>query len=245
MTPPATIFQLLRYYLSREGILKGKKIVVTAGGTKEPIDPVRYIGNHSSGKQGYALAQAAIDAGADVTLISTPTHLTVPYGVDLILVNTAKEMEAAVITAIQDSDALIMSAAVADYSPTTQAGNKIKKSHLSSLTLELTPTPDILLSVKNYKNKHAHPKITIGFAAETEQLIQNALSKLHEKGLDMIVANDVSSPDSGFSTDTNRVALITKDEHIDHLPLMSKSEVAQNIIIRLVDLLEQTDHSSN
>jgi len=240
MTQSTVIMQHISYVFSRMGgSLKGKKIVVTAAGTQEPIDPVRFIGNRSSGKQGYAIAQAALDAGADVTIISAAANISTPYGAEIIQINTAKDMEGAVIQACKNADALIMAAAVADFYPTNTSANKIKKKHQTTLIIELSKTPDILLSVKTYRTQHKFPKIVIGFAAETEDYIANAKTKLHEKGLDMIVANDVSAADAGFSVDNNRVSFISKDDIIISLPLMSKREVADHLIEKLIDFLNQ------
>jgi phosphopantothenoylcysteine decarboxylase/phosphopantothenate--cysteine ligase len=209
--------------------LTGRHVVVTAGGTQEPIDPVRYISNRSSGKMGYALAEAARDRGADVTLITAPTSLPEPVGIDIIRVGTAEEMRQAVQNAVPRADALIMSAAVADYRPIRAAKNKIKKSK-AGLTLELERTPDILGSVKgNF--------IKVGFAAESSDLVKNAEKKRKQKRLDFIVANDVTARDSGFGVDTNRVTIIDRRGKIDRLPLLSKRQVAERILDKVVALL--------
>ena len=200
----------IRQVLGKGGDLAGKHIVVTAGGTQEPIDPVRYISNRSSGKMGYALAEAARDRGAKVTLVTAPTSLPEPVGVDVIKVGTAQEMYQAVENVTPQADALIMAAAVADYRPTKVAKDKIKKGK-AGLTLELECTPDILGSVKgNF--------IKVGFAAESSNLVENAREKLKQKGLDLIVANDITASDSGFGTDTNRVTIIDRKGKIDSLP---------------------------
>jgi phosphopantothenoylcysteine decarboxylase/phosphopantothenate--cysteine ligase len=215
--------------LGRGGDLAGKHIVVTAGGTQEPIDPVRYISNHSSGKMGYALAEAARDRGAKVTLVTAPTSLPEPVGVDVVKVNTAQEMHQAVENVTTQADALVMAAAVADYRPTKAAKGKIKKGE-AGLTLELEPTPDILSNVKgNF--------IKVGFAAESSNLMENAKQKLKQKGLDLIVANDITASDSGFGADTNRVTTIDREGKVDSLPLMSKREVADKILDSVAALL--------
>ncbi len=224
------IMGIIQQTLGKSGDLAGKQIVVTAGGTQEAIDPVRYIGNHSSGKMGYALAEAARDRGAAVTLITTPTALTPVAGVETIKVQSAKEMKAAVTKATVKTDALIMAAAVADYMPKTTAVQKIKKG-IGGLTLELVKTPDIISEVKGKFLK-------IGFAAETQNLVANAKKKLTGKGLDMIVANDVSAEGSGFGADTNKVTIIKKDGKQEDLPLMSKREVADKILDNVVKLLK-------
>jgi phosphopantothenoylcysteine decarboxylase / phosphopantothenate---cysteine ligase len=237
MTEPNVLLGHIRYLLTRRGALQGLRVVVTAGGTQEPIDPVRLLTNRSSGKQGYALAQAALDAGAEVTLISTPVGLDVPQGAELIHATSASEMETAVLNACTRADILIMAAAVADYRPTWKATQKIKKDS-GIPTLELESTQDILLAVAQQKQKTGHPKLVVGFAAETQDLIANASSKLKSKHLDMIVANDVSSPSSGFSVDTNQVTLLHADGKNVPLPLLPKSEVADRVISEVARLLK-------
>jgi phosphopantothenoylcysteine decarboxylase/phosphopantothenate--cysteine ligase len=208
--------------------LAGKRLVVTAGGTREPIDPVRYIGNPSSGKMGYALAEAARDRGALITLISA-SSLPEPEGITVVPVETAAQMKRAVDKAVVKADALLMAAAVADYQPKTMAKSKIKKDS-PSLSLELVRTPDILGEVKgNF--------IKVGFAAESENLVANAKKKLAKKNLDLIVANDITDKDSGFGVDTNKVTLIDKKGKAESLPLMSKREVAERILDRVVGLM--------
>jgi phosphopantothenoylcysteine decarboxylase/phosphopantothenate--cysteine ligase len=209
--------------------LAGKKIVVTAGGTQEAIDPVRMITNRSSGKQGFALAQAAIDHGADLTLISANSSLPIPFGCKLVEVNSAAGMLGAVLNEIEEADALIMSAAVADFKPVQMADEKIKKdSGLSSIELE--PTADILHEVANRRGSLPNLKCVIGFAAESQDLLENARIKLKKKKMNMIVANDISTSDAGFGVDTNRVILLKEDGSAESLPLMTKREVAETII---------------
>jgi phosphopantothenoylcysteine decarboxylase/phosphopantothenate--cysteine ligase len=209
--------------------LAGKRLVVTAGGTREPIDPVRYIGNPSSGKMGYALAEAARDRGAKVTLI-TAASLPQPEGIAVVPVETAAQMKQAVAKAVAKADALLMAAAVADYQPKTAAKSKIKKDS-PGLTLELVRTPDIITEVKgNF--------IRVGFAAESDDLVANAKKKLAKKQLDLIVANDITDKDSGFGVDTNKVTLISRDGKVETLPLMSKREVADRILDRVVGMLK-------
>ncbi len=236
MTEPAVLLGYIRYLLTRSGPLKGLRVVVTAGGTQEAIDPVRLITNRSSGKQGYALAQAALDAGAQVTLITTPVSLEAPHGSELVKAASASDLESAVLKACPQADVLIMAAAVADYRPTWKASQKIKKD--SGLpNLELEPTPDILQAVRQQRQQTGCPRVVVGFAAETQELISNARSKLNSKHLDLIVANNVSSPDSGFEVDTNEVTLLFPDGQTEPLPLLTKSEVADKVLAEIVKLL--------
>jgi len=217
--------------LERGGDLSGKHIVVTAGGTQEPIDPVRHIGNRSSGKMGYALAEAARDRGAEVKLITAPTSLPAPAGIEVSQIKTAAQMKAAVAKAVKKADALIMAAAVTDYQPKSVAKAKIKK-ETPSLTLELIRTPDILTEVKGNFLK-------VGFAAESENIVANAKQKLQQKQLDLIVANDITDPSSGFGADTNKVTLIDKQGNVEDLPLLTKREVADRILDKVAGLLKE------
>ncbi len=236
MVEPIELIGHIRYGLTRRGPLRNRKIVVSAGATYEPIDPVRGITNRSSGKQGFALAQAALDRGAEVILISGPTHLATPIGAERVDIRTAQEMQAAVLSAIPDSTALIMAAAVADFRPTSPADKKVKKKEgLPQLSLEATP--DILTAVAEEKSKHGYPQITVGFAAESEDLLNNARKKLDDKGLDLIVANDISAADAGFAVDSNRVTILDGGGGQEALPLMGKDEVAQFILERITGLL--------
>ena len=219
----------VRQVLGRGGDLTGRHIVVTAGGTQEPVDPVRYLSNRSSGKMGYALAEAARDRGAKVTLISAPTSLPEPVGVNVIRVCTAEEMRQAVENVTLQADSLIMAAAVADYRPRKRAKDKIKKGK-AGLTLELECTPDILGTVKG-------DFIKVGFAAESSNVLENARAKLKQKRLDLVVANDITASDSGFGTDTNRVTIIDRKGKIDSLPLLSKREVADRVLDQVAALL--------
>jgi phosphopantothenoylcysteine decarboxylase/phosphopantothenate--cysteine ligase len=237
MLEPAELLGWARYWLGRSGALKGRRVVVTAGGTQEPIDPVRTITNRSSGKQGYALAQAALDLGADVALISAPTALAAPVGAKLVNVTTAEEMRSAVLDAAAGVDALLMAAAVSDFRVKKSSAEKIKRA-AGAPSIELAENADILLEVSRLKNK---PRVLVGFAAESEDLLANAKKKLEAKHLDLIVANDITAPNSGFETDTNRATLLDKNGGKEELPLMSKYEVAQRImdwIVRQLHLLE-------
>ncbi len=232
------IIRSIRQVVERSGNLAGKHIVVTAGGTQELVDPVRYISNRSSGKMGYALAEAARDRGAKVTLITAPVSLLEPEGVEVVKINTAQEMLQAVEKATRQADALVMAAAVADYRPAKVAKDKIKKGE-SGLTLRLECTPDILGSIKGNL-------IKVGFAAESGNLVENARQKRKQKGLDFIVANDVTTKDSGFGTDTNRVTIIDRQGKVDSLPLMPKREVADKVLDKVAKLLrKQKSQKSN
>ncbi len=231
LTGVENIIGAVRQTLGRRSDLAGRRVVVTAGGTREAIDPVRYIGNRSSGKMGYALAEAARDRGARVTLITAPVSIAEPPGIEVVRVESAVQMKEAVEKAVLDADALIMAAAVADYQPKQAAGSKIKKEKTGAgLALELVRTPDILAEVSgNF--------VRVGFAAETEDFVENARRKLKEKKLDLIAANDVTAPDSGFGTDTNRVTLIDREGKAEELPLLSKRDVADRILDRVVGMM--------
>ena len=233
MTEPAVLLGHVRYLLTRAGPLSGRRVVVTAGGTQEPVDPVRVITNRSSGKQGFALAQAALDQGAEVTLIAAPSAQPVPLGLQYIQVGSAAEMEAAVMQVCQAADALLMAAAVADFTPSHPAGQKIKK-QAGTPVIELKPTNDILASVAAQRAQSGRPRVVFGFAAETQDLLDNAQAKLQAKKLDLIAANAVSAADAGFSVDTNRVTLLRADGSHEALPLMTKEEVAGKIIQELI-----------
>ena len=219
----------IKQILNKGNDLAGKHIVVTAGGTQEPIDPVRHIGNRASGKMGYALAEAARDRGATVSLITAPTLLPEPAGIAITPVRTTAEMKKAVARSVAQADALIMAAAVSDYQPRKAAKAKIKKES-PSLNLELIRTPDILSQVKGNFLK-------VGFAAESESVITNARQKLVKKHLDLIVANDITDAVSGFGVDTNKVTIIDKQGNEEALPLLSKREVADKILDRVAKLI--------
>ncbi|OGO28089.1 MAG: phosphopantothenoylcysteine decarboxylase [Chloroflexi bacterium RBG_16_54_11] len=238
MTEPVVLLGHIRYLLTRRGPLQARRVVVTAGGTQEAIDPVRFLTNRSSGKQGFALAQAALDNGADVTLITTPVSLPIPTGATHIAVGSAAEMEAAVLRACQDADVLLMAAAVADFRPAQVELQKIKKrSKLSSLSLEATA--DILSAVTGQRVKMKHPKVVVGFAAESQDLVTNAVDKLKSKSLDLVIANDISLPGSGFGADSNQVTFIQADGQTVPLPLLSKQEVADRVIDEVIFLLSR------
>ncbi|MBA7634499.1 Coenzyme A biosynthesis bifunctional protein CoaBC [subsurface metagenome] len=225
-----TIIDTIERAIVKSGDLVGKCVVVTAGGTREPIDPVRYIGNRSSGKMGYALAEAARDRGATVSLITAPTALPEPAGVEVVHSQTASQMKKAVASACAQADVLIMAAAPADYQPRGAARRKIKKDS-PSLTLELIRTPDILSEVKG-------KFLRVGFAAESEDILANARKKLQEKKLDLIVANDIAQAGSGFGADTNKVTLIDRNGNEQSLPTLTKREVAERVLDRVVGMLK-------
>ena len=227
------VLAAVRVAVGRNGPLAGRKVVVTAGGNQEAIDPVRYIGNRSSGKMGYALAEAARDRGAAVTLISGPVGLRPPWGVTLVPATSARDMERVVLEVSADADALIMAAAVADYRPEQAAAHKIKKTG-QALTLTLVQNPDILRQVTA---RYGDELVKVGFAAESRDVLAEAARKLTAKGLHLICANDVTEEGSGFGTDTNRVTILARDGSREDLPLLSKSEVAERILDRVQALL--------
>lgn len=236
-----TLIGYIRRALGANGRLAGRHVVVTAGGTREALDPVRFISNHSSGRQGHAVAQAAIDAGARVTLVTAARDLTPPVGAQVVPVDSARDMLEAVLESSRGADALLMSAAVSDYRPSNVSERKIKKDEDESvgITLELARNPDILLEVKKLRESSRSPAVVVGFAAETDDLIANAQSKLERKGLDLIIANDVGAADAGFRTDTNRVVLIDRSTRRQEIDLTSKAEIAEIIIGRVADLLDE------
>ncbi|GAP17860.1 bifunctional phosphopantothenoylcysteine decarboxylase/phosphopantothenate--cysteine ligase CoaBC [Levilinea saccharolytica] len=234
MAEPAEILDTARLALAQSGPLAGKHIVITAGGTQEPIDPVRVITNRSSGKQGYAVARAALDAGAAVTLITAPTSLVPPLGCRVVPVKTAAEMQAAVLTETAQADALVMAAAVADFRLAEASSEKIKKEKTVP-QIHLERTADILADVAARRAQSGYPLRVVGFAAESQDLLQNAQSKLTRKRLDLIVANDITAPDAGFEVETNRVTLVFADGRTETLPLQQKAEVARRIVDALVE----------
>ena len=216
--------------LGRDGDLSGRTVVVSAGGTMEPIDPVRVITNHSSGKMGYALAEAVRDRGGSAVLVTAATGLSAPPLVNVVPVSTAQQMCDAVLEHVKSADALIMAAAVADYRPTTEAEQKIKKS-AGELSIDLTTTTDILETARgNF--------VKVGFSAESQNLVENAKVKVKSKGLDLMVANDITEPNSGFGADTNRVSLIDRDLNVEDLPLLSKYDVSNHILDRVARLFK-------
>jgi len=244
MVEPVELLGQIRYTLSQQGPLLGKKFIVSAGRTFEPIDPVRGLTNRSSGKQGFALAQAALDRGADVILISGPTNLTTPTGAIRIDIQTAVEMRDEVLKALPGSTALLMAAAVSDFRPASITDDKVKKVD-GVPKIHLEPTPDILSEILDERERNGYPQISVGFAAESRELLSNARRKLEAKQLDLIVANDISAADAGFAVDTNRVTILDAGGGEEALPLISKSEVAQFVIERVVGLLDLSGRERN
>lgn len=233
MEDGSAIIEYIGRALETDTALRGKRVVVTAGPTREAVDPVRVISNRSSGKMGYAIATAAWRRGADVLLISGPSSVTQPVGPQMQHVETAEQMANAVRSAISNADALIMAAAVADFRPSAPATSKIKKNAAVS-AIQLEPAPDIL---KSTRGDRSHNLRVVGFALETDAHEENARKKLAEKGLDLIVLNDATEPGAGFEVSTNRVTIIHKDSTTaEQLPLLSKDEVADAILDRLARL---------
>lgn len=234
MEEPERILEVIEEMLREpRSVLQGKRVLVTAGPTREPLDPVRYLSNRSSGKMGYAIAEACVRAGAETVLVSGPTALTPPSGVRRVQVTTAEEMWQAVMQEMTACDVIIKAAAVADYTPVTVASQKMKKTG-DRMRLELRRTRDILAEAGQRKEG----RFLVGFAAETEQVAKHAMDKLHRKKLDLVVANDVSRPGAGFDGDTNKVTVFDAEGEVVSLPQMSKREVAD----RLVDLIGERLH---
>jgi phosphopantothenoylcysteine decarboxylase/phosphopantothenate--cysteine ligase len=231
MSEPAEILREIEELL-KLGDLQGVNVLVSAGPTRESVDPVRFITNRSSGKMGYSIAKAAAQRGARVTLVSGPVNLAAPTGVDLIKVETAEQMRAAMLEHYNNADVVIKSAAVADYRPLCAVDKKIKKKD-NHLTLELVKNPDILAELGQLKEQ----QVLVGFAAETDNLDAYAKEKLHKKNLDLLVANNVASPGAGFDVDTNVVSLYHRNGQVEHLPLMEKQQVAHQILDAVKPLL--------
>jgi phosphopantothenoylcysteine decarboxylase/phosphopantothenate--cysteine ligase len=231
---PMIIEGIERLLFTTHNRLAGMKVLVTAGGTQEPIDPVRYISNRSSGKMGYAVCEALAEEGAEVVLVTGPAKLAAPKGTKVINVVTAEEMYDACLKEFSTVQAVIKAAAVADYRPKAVASQKIKKSD-RNLVIELEKNPDILRELGKLKKE----QVIIGFAAETEELLKHAQQKLQAKKLDMIVANDVSLPNSGFNADDNQVTFLQANGDTEQLPLLNKKEVARRIVEKLIKLLHK------
>lgn len=237
LVEPAEIVDHARARLARErGDLVGRKVVVSAGGTREAIDPVRFVGNRSSGKQGYAVAEAARDRGAEVVVVST-VSLPVPATVRVVAVESALEMQEAVLSECADGDILVMAGAVADYRPSEAVARKIKRGEAGDISIDLVENPDIIASVP-VENARPGGLVKVAFAAETDDLIANAQKKLAKKGARLIVANDVSSTDAGFSVDTNRVAILTDQGGRQDLDLTTKYDVGHAILDHALAYLE-------
>lgn len=230
---PAAIVSFVQNGFRRKKEMTGRKLLVTAGGTIEPLDPVRFIGNRSTGRMGYAIAEEAACRGAEVVLISGPTSLPDPCGVRVVRLETACEMRDAVLQAFSSADAVIKAAAVADYRPAEISPHKIKKSN-DDLVLHLVRNPDILYEL-GQKKTH---QILVGFAAETRRVDEYAHSKLERKNLDFIVANDVSEPDAGFAVETNRIKIFDRNGHVTAYPLKSKRELAGIILDHVASIWE-------
>ncbi len=226
---PADIVQRIVSHFRDAQSLQGVRILVTAGGTREAIDPVRFIGNRSSGKMGYAIAAAAAERGAEVTLVSGPVSLPTPSGVCRISVESTAQMREAVLSHFSTTDIVIKAAAVADYRPETAENQKIKKSS-DTMTLVLTKNPDILAELGKLKTT----QFLVGFAAETQELVAHATEKLQKKNLDMLVANDVTLSGAGFDADTNIVKILSKDGSVEELPQMSKTELGRIILDKIL-----------
>lgn len=229
MEDPEKIVEAVVAHLYQEEDLKGKKVLVTAGPTRESIDPVRFLSNRSTGKMGYEVAREAFRRGAEVTLVSGKVNLRPPYGVTIIDVESAQEMYEAVMDRAEASDIIIKSAAVADYRPKNQSDRKIKKKE-GDMAIELDRTHDILQELGKKKKEG---QVLVGFAAETDDLIQNAQSKMERKNLDLIIANDIKKEGAGFANDTNIVTIIDQKGRQESLPMMKKSEVAKSIFDRI------------
>lgn len=231
MVEPAELMAYIRLALAKNGPLAGRHVVVSAGPTRESLDPVRFITNRSTGRQGLAVAQAALDAGADVTIVLGPVADEPPIGAKVVRVETTEEMGEAVLAAVEGCDALFMVAAVADFRPNTQSDHKIKKTDEQwGLAIGLEKTLDILTAVKAQRDKTGYPKVTLGFAAETHNAFEYGREKLLRKGLNFIAVNDVLEPDAGFGVPTNRVVLLSSAGVVEKMPLQSKTAVAERLV---------------
>jgi len=232
MLEPADLLGEARQVLARDGVLRGRRVVVTTGPTREALDPVRYISNRSTGKQGIAVAQAALDAGAEVTLIAGPVAEAAPYGARLIAVETTQQMGEAVLSCVGQADALLMVAAVADFRPESVSDRKIKKTESADwgLAIGLEKTLDILSAVKEQRDRTGFPRVVLGFAAETHNAFEYGRDKLLRKGLNFIAVNDVTADGAGFAVDTNRVVLLSSAGVVESMPLQSKTAVAERLI---------------
>jgi phosphopantothenoylcysteine decarboxylase/phosphopantothenate--cysteine ligase len=227
---PAIILEEALTVLSRKDF-RGDRVLVTAGPTREELDPIRFFSNYSSGKMGYALARAARRRGAEVVLVTGPVSLAAPWGVEAVSVTSAEEMREAALKAFASATVVIKAAAVADYRPSERSSEKIKKNG-SPLTVQLVRNPDILAELGRNKGE----KFLVGFAAETGELGENAAKKLTEKNLDLVVANDVTCAGAGFAVDTNIVKILYRDGQVEDLPLMGKDELADAILDRIVKI---------
>lgn len=231
MVEPVDLLGFIRQVLAKSGPLAGRKVVVSTGPTREPLDPVRFISNRSTGKQGLAVAQAALDAGAEVTVIHGPIFEPVPFGATAVSVQTTEEMGQAVLQAAKEADALFMVAAVADFRPNVKSDQKIKKTDEQwGLAIGLEVTLDILSAVKTQRDKSGYPRVVLGFAAETHNAFEYGRDKLLRKGLNFIAVNDVMDPGVGFEVDTNKVLLLSSAGVVEEIPLQSKTAVAERLV---------------
>ncbi len=240
MLETAELLAEVRLILAQNGSMVGKHVVVSAGPTREPLDPVRFISNRSTGRQGLAVAQAALDAGARVTLVAGPVNDPVPLGVDHVPVQTTQEMAEAVLAAVTNADALFMVAAVADFRPNTQSDRKIKKTEQDEswgMAIGLEVTLDILSAVKEQRDQTGFPKVSLGFAAETHDAFEYGRQKLLRKGLNFIAVNDVLAEGAGFEVSTNRIVLLSSAGVVEEMPLMSKTEVAERLVAHVARTL--------
>jgi len=235
LAEPERLLEAVCKCLNRQRDLAGLRVLVTAGPTREPLDPVRFITNRSSGKMGYAIARQARSRGAKVTLVSGPTHLEPPFDVTLLNCQRTGEMAKLVLDHLPQCDVLIMTAAVGDFAPESVQKEKIKKNGEEPLVLNLQPTQDILREVAEKKSN----QLIIGFAAESENIVQSATEKLQRKQLDMIVANDISAPGIGFQSDNNQVILINRKAQVESLPLLTKTEIADILLDRILGQLNE------
>jgi len=235
MIEPWQIEEAIGRALANEEAFAGTRVLVTGGPTHEPIDPVRYVGNRSSGRMGYAIAQAAWRRGADVTLVSGPSALDSPFGVEMVRVETAREMHDAVAARIGQSDVNVFCAAVADFRPADARETKVKRSETGeTMTVDLTENPDVANDTRSARKAGS---VNVGFALETHDVLTHAAAKLERKGFDLLVANDATEEGAGFGVSTNRVTVLSADGSTEPLPLMTKDEVADEIFDRVRPLL--------
>jgi phosphopantothenoylcysteine decarboxylase/phosphopantothenate--cysteine ligase len=241
MLEPIELLGEARLILARDGELADRRVVVSTGPTREAIDPVRFITNRSTGKQGIAVAQAALDAGAQVTLVAGPICEPPPYGAQVVKVQTTQEMGEAVLAAVDGADVLFMVAAVADFRPNAVADKKIKKTENADwgLAIGLEKTLDILTAVKERRDHTGNPRVVLGFAAETHNAFEYGRDKLLRKGLDFIAVNDVTSEGAGFAVDTNRVVLLGRSGMVEEMPLQSKAAVAERLVHYVAEVLKE------
>lgn len=236
MLEPHEIVEEIGRVLSEASPLRGKKVLITAGPTREAFDPVRFIANRSSGRMGFALAAAAWRRGADVTVVAGPVSLPGPYGVEVLTVETAREMLDCVSEHLPEADVSVFAGAVADYRPADPSENKLKRADVGSdMTLSLTENPDVALETRTVRKTGS---VSVGFALETQSLMENARAKLESKGFDLIVANEANEEGAGFEVDTNRVVLLGEDGETEELPLSTKDEVAEVIFDRVSGIVE-------